>query len=345
MRLRTWLAIGALFWSIGLLSATTILITLHPEFAVPVQRVHQHGIMAAVITIGSMIAGFELVRAALAPLDRMRRRLADVQKGSERRLEGRYPAEVQPLVDDLNALLEHRDRTVRRAIAKAGDLAHGLKTPLAVLSQEADRAEAAGQHELAAALAEQLERMRRHVEYHLAHARAVASGASGSARTPVADSATALARTLLRLHADRPPPPAAAARLDGAVANRREVGGVTIDVDAAPDLVVRCQREDLDEMLGNLLDNACTWARSRVRLSSSAEDRVIVILVDDDGPGIDASLHDAVLQRGVKADEAAPGSGLGLAIVRDLAEVYGGSIALDRSPMGGLRARLTLPRA
>ena len=108
---------------------------------------------------------------------------------------------------------------------------------------------------------------------------------------------------------------------------------------------VRCQREDLDEMLGNLLDNACKWARSRVTLSSSPDGGGIAVVVDDDGPGIDPALHDAVLQRGVRADEAAPGSGLGLAIVRDLAEVYGGSIALDRSPMGGLRARLHLPRA
>jgi signal transduction histidine kinase len=285
--------------------------------------VHQHGVIAAIITIGSMIAGFELVRAALAPLERMRRRLADMQNGSAARLDGRYPAEVQPLVDDLNALLDHRDRTVRRALAKAGDLAHGLKTPLAVLAQEADRADAAGQRELAAVLREQLERMRRRVEYHLAHARAVASGASAGARTAVADSAAGLARTLLRLHAER---------------------GMDVDVAVAPDAVVRCQREDLDEMLGNLLDNACTWARSRVTISSSVEDRAVTILVDDDGPGIEASLHDAVLQRGVKADEAAPGSGLGLAIVRDLAEVYGGSIALDRSPLGGLRARLTLPR-
>ena len=277
--LRTRLAIGALFWSIGLLSATTILITLHPELAYPVSRVHQHGVIAALIAIGAMVAGLGLVRAALAPLERMRRRLGDVQNGSERRLDGTYPAEVQPLVDDLNALLEHRDRAVRRAIAKAGDLAH---------------------------------------------ARAAASGTSSGARCSVAVSADGLSRTMLRLHAER---------------------GLTIDVRVPGDHDVRCQREDLDEMLGNLLDNACKWARSRVTLSSSPDGGGIAVVVDDDGPGIDPALHDAVLQRGVRADEAAPGSGLGLAIVRDLAEVYGGSIALDRSPMGGLRARLHLPRA
>src|SRR6202011_227480 len=105
---------------------------------------------------------------------------------------------------------------------------------------------------------------------------------------------------------------------------------------------IRCQREDLDEMLGNLLDNACKWARSAVRVQSSRENGSIVILVDDDGPGIVPEMRDAVLKRGVRADEAAPGSGLGLSIVRDLAEVYGGTISLGNSPMGGLRARLQL---
>jgi signal transduction histidine kinase len=109
--------------------------------------------------------------------------------------------------------------------------------------------------------------------------------------------------------------------------------------------VVRSQREDVDEMLGNLLDNACKWARSRVVIASASADDTIVITVDDDGPGVDAAMRDAVLQRGVRADEAAPGSGFGLAIVRDLAELHDGSIALDRAPLGGLRARLTLPSA
>jgi signal transduction histidine kinase len=119
---------------------------------------------------------------------------------------------------------------------------------------------------------------------------------------------------------------------------------LTIDVRAPADLIVRCQREDVDEMLGNLLDNACKWGRSRVGLSASASDAVVVIDVDDDGPGLEAEKREAVLQRGVRADEAAPGSGLGLAIVRDLADVYGGTIALGPSALGGVCARLTLPR-
>jgi signal transduction histidine kinase len=213
---------------------------------------------------------------------------------------------------------------VRRALAKAGDLAHGLKTPLAVLAREAELAGAEGHRDLAATMGQQVERMRRQIEYHLAHARAAASGATPGMRCSVVASADALARTLLRLHAER---------------------GITIDVRVAPDHHVRGQREDLEEMLGNLLDNACQWASSCVLLESAVSGDRLVITVDDDGPGLEASMRPVVLQRGVRADEAAPGSGLGLAIVRDLAELYGGSISLDGAPQGGLRARLELPAA
>jgi signal transduction histidine kinase len=140
----------------------------------------------------------------------------------------------------------------------------------------------------------------------------------------VAESAESLARTLLQLHAGR---------------------GVSIDLRVPADQSVRCQRQDLDEMLGNLLDNAFKYARSRIVLDSSRDGTSIVITIDDDGPGLAPSLRAAVLQRGVRADEAGPGSGLGLAIVADLAELYGGSVALDPAPAGGLRARLRLPAA
>ena len=166
--------------------------------------------------------------------------------------------------------------------------------------------------------------MRRQIDYHLAHARAAASGARSGARAPVAASAEGIARTLERLHAER------RLRID-------------LQVDASH--VVRCQREDLDEMLGNLMDNACKWARSRVSLSTSLDGASVRIEVDDDGPGLDPAMLDTVMRRGVRADEAVPGSGLGLAIVRDLADVYGGSISLAPSPHGGLSARLSLPAA
>jgi len=313
---------GAVLWTLGLFAVITILLTLSTTAMRSVAIIHSHIEVSAVIAVACMAAGFALVRRALAPFDRIRRRLSQVRDGTERQLSGAYPSEVQPLVDDLNALLEHRERAVARAVSKAGDLAHGLKTPLAVLAQEAERTEAAGHHDLAATMSQQVERMRRQIDYHLAHARAAASGATPGARCSIVASVEGLSRTLLRIHESR---------------------GIAIDVNIAGDHCVRGQREDLDEMLGNLLDNACKWAKSRVAIDASSSGAAVVVTVDDDGPGLEASMRDLVLQRGVRADEAAPGSGLGLAIVRDLAELYGGSISLGAAPMGGLRATLQLP--
>jgi signal transduction histidine kinase len=336
--LRGNVMLGAVLWTTGLLAVWATALTLYGSLRHSILVVHAYPHSMMLIAIIAMAAGFAIVRRGLKPLNELRARLGEVQSGRARRIEGQYPAEVQPVVSDLNALLAHQEQAVSRAIAKAGDLAHGLKTPLAVLANEAERAAAAGHSELAAALSEQVERMRRQIEYHLAHARAAASGATSGARCAVADSAAGLARTLLRLHADR---------------------GLAIDVQVPDAHVVRCQREDLDEMLGNLLDNACKWAKSRVIISSTVlppeggnyeipegrdSGEAIAIAVDDDGPGLAASMREAVMQRGVRADEAAAGSGFGLAIVRELAGLYGGAIALDASPAGGLRATLRLPR-
>jgi signal transduction histidine kinase len=326
--LRSRLFIGSLLWTAGLLAVAHIISAMLAYR----YNIHllAHSTMISLVAIGFMAAGLSQVRRGLSPFDQLRARLSAVRDGRDRRIEGTYPSEVQPLVNDLNALLDDRERMVARAFTKAGDLAHGLKTPLAVISQEASRAEAAGHADLAAAIGAQVDRMSRQVEYHLAHARAAVSGATPGAHCSVLASAEGLSRTLLRLHAER---------------------GLTIDVQVSSDHSIKGRREDLDEMLGNLLDNGCKWARSRVTISSAASDSTIVILVDDDGPGLDASLREAVLQRGVRADEsprvpgATSGSGFGLAIVRDLAELYGGSIALTESPHGGVRARLALPAA
>lgn len=318
--LRARLLWGALLWTIGLLAATNVVVTLLLGHRLSGPLVHL-GAMS-VVALGLLAAGLSQVRTGMGLLDRLRTRLAAVRDGRASRVEGEYPAEVRPLVDDLNSLLEERERSVERAQAKAGDLAHGLKTPLAVLAQEAIRAAGAGHGELAASVGQQVERMRRQVDYHLAHARAAASGAHLGARASIEESAQGLARTLLRLHAER---------------------GLEIEVSAPSAHAVRCQRQDLDEMLGSLLDNACKWARSRVELRSAVEEGFVAILVDDDGPGLEPSQRETVLQRGVRADELLPGSGFGLAIVRELAEVYGGSIELASSPAGGLRAALRLP--
>jgi len=313
---RTRLLIGSIIFAGGLLAVFHMLSLAMFRHSLRMRLDHAWILFVAFIFI---IIGVAQMRRGLSPFDALRGRLAAVRDGRERRLEGRYPSEVQPLVNDLNALLDHRDEAVRRALGKAGDLAHGLKTPLAVLSNETARVD---NPDVAAEMRTQLDRMRRQLDYHLAHARAAASGAPLGARSSVAESANALAGTLLRLHADR---------------------GLAIDVNVPPDHAVRVQCEDLDEMLGNLLDNACKWAKSRVSITSSIDGTNILITIDDDGPGLDPAMRDAVLQRGVRADEAAPGSGFGLAIVRDLAELYGGSIALERAAAGGVGAMLRLP--
>ena len=312
--------LGTVLWTLGLIPL------LHWLFLVVHHQTRFIPRNARGIFFGSalifILAGILQFRAGLLPFGRLRRQLSGLRDGSGRRIEGTYPAEVQPLVNDLNSLLEHREQIVQRALAKAGDLAHGLKTPLAVLAQEADRAEAAGQHEAASAISLQVERMRRQVDYHLAQARAATPGNVPGVRSPVLPSVEGLTRTLLRIYAGR---------------------DLSIEVDVSPEHFIRGQSEDLEEMLGNLLDNACKWAKSRVKIQSVQENGAVVLTVDDDGPGLPSSMRDRVLQRGVRADEGAPGSGLGLAIVRDLAELYGGTIALEDSALGGLRARLRLP--
>ncbi len=318
--LRSRLIVASVLWTAGLLMVMHMLTLMVVHILPGVRTSHPVGPTLAGLVF--MAAGLLGLRQSLAPFRQLRERLWAVRKGDGRRVEGAYPNEVQPLIDELNALLEDREKAVKRAIATAGDLAHGLKTPLALLAQEADRAGAAGNPELADSIAEYAERMSRQVNYHLARARAAASGAAGTARCPVAACADALVRTLLKLYAGR---------------------ALEISSNIAPHLCARVQREDLDEMLGNLLDNACKWAKSKIVLEASCIDAKLVLTLEDDGPGLALALRAVVLERGVRIDQAAPGSGLGLAIVRDLAELYGGSISLDDSPSGGLRARITLP--
>ena len=322
--LRSKLIVASALWTLGLL----LLMHLLSIFLMRVLRFPSilglRGMIPVAIGVAAMIAGVAGLRRGLLPFYSLREKLVALRAGRERRVAGDYPSEVQPLVDDLNELLEDRERAVKRALATAGDLAHGLKTPLALLAQEADRAATAGNPELAENISRQIERMSRQVDYHLARARAASSGASGAAPCPVASCADALVRTLSKLYSERE---------------------LHISCEIAPEIAARVQRQDLDEMLGNLLDNAGKWASSRILLTGSQSGGNVILTVDDDGPGLDPALRNVVFERGVRLDEAAPGSGLGLAIVRDLAEIYGGSIALVDGPLGGLRATITLPAA
>ena len=325
LRGRVWA--GAILWTLGLLALGGMLLVQvmvwHPQSPRMVHHVFLQVGPITTLALFLLAIGLFQIGRGVSPVAQLRHRLSAIHRGQARRMDGDFPSEVQPLVNDLNALLAERDRVVERAQAKAGDLAHTLKTPLAVLLQEAELADRAGQAEIATAIRTQVQRMQRQMDYHLAHARAAASGAAPGTRCEVSEAAEGLARTLRRLYADR---------------------NLTIALTVPEGQAVRVEQADLEEMLGNLLDNACKWAASRVTLSTEPSGSSLVITVDDDGMGVEEALLETVLQRGVRADETAPGSGFGLAIVRDLAEVYGGKIALSRSPLGGLRAMLTLPR-
>lgn len=324
--LRGRVVLGAIFWTAGLFTIGGVLLThlmfRHPSAPTVFHRAFTNVEALSVLAAVLMMIGLLQVRRGVSPIAQLRHRLSSVHEGRTSRVDGDFPSEVQPLVDDLNRLLAHHEIAITRAQTKAGDLAHGLKTPLAILAQEAAAADAAGQHDLAVSVRQQVDRMQRQIDYHLAHARAAASGATPAARCPVAESVDGLVRTVSRIYADR--------RLS-----------VTTAVSA--DAVVQVRREDLDEMIGNLLDNACKWARTRVQISTVPGPQSLDIIVDDDGPGVPEERRADVLRRGVRADEAAPGSGFGLAIVRELAELYAGAIRLDASPLGGARAVLTVP--
>jgi signal transduction histidine kinase len=319
--LRSRVVAGSLLWIVGLLLITFFIgasiVSRHPHMIVVV---HSSFVWATAAIF--LVAGFLQMRLGLSPLTRLRATLTEVREGRKPRLDGKYPTEIQALTDDLNRLLDERDARVSRAQSQAGDLAHAIKTPLAVLASEMDQiAGGTGTEETVATARQQIDRIRRQMDWHLARARAAASGPSAGLRASVRDSAAGIARTVQRLHADR---------------------RLAIEVDMPIDVFAQAERPDLDEMLGNLIDNACKYARARVLIRATSAGGVATITVDDDGPGLDPAMRVVVLQRGVRADEAPGGSGFGLAIVRDLAELYGGKIALETSALGGLRAVLTL---
>lgn len=274
-----------------------------------------------VLAAGVIAAVLLQVSVGLAPLKRLREQLAEVRDGRSRRLEGIFPNEVRPLVDELNAVLQHDAEVVERARTQAGNLAHAIKTPLAVLGNAALREEGP----LARLVAEQVATAQRQVDYHLARARAAAATQVPGLRSALRPAVEGLVRVMQRVHAER----------------NLHIAIEPISGDAA----FRGEEQDLQEMLGNLIDNACKWARASVGVSATVRVGELVVTVDDDGPGLPPEAREAVFTRGMRADEAVPGSGLGLGIVRDLAQLYGGRIELDQAPAGGLRATLFLPAA
>jgi signal transduction histidine kinase len=275
-----------------------------------------------VLGAGLVLAAVVQVSVGLFPLRAMRKALTRVRAGETQRLEGDFPIEVMPLVAEFNTVLVQNADVVERARTHAGNLAHALKTPLSVLANAAQAKEPQGP-ELARLVLEQIGVARRQVDYHLARAQAAATTRVPGAKTVLLPVVEGLVRVMQRIHAQHE---------------------LVITVQPWPAaLAFRGEAQDLQEMLGNLLDNACKWAAHRVEIHAQTDGATVTIALDDDGPGLDAQQREVVLRRGVRADEQVPGSGLGLAIVDDLARLYGGRVTLLDSPLGGLRAALTLP--
>jgi signal transduction histidine kinase len=276
------------------------------------------GTLAAVLLVITMFQ----VRFGLAPLKRISEALAAIRAGTAERLEGRFPVEIAPLARETNALIDANREIVERARTHVGNLAHALKTPLSVVVNEA-----AGRDDpLAVKVTEQAHIMRDQIARHLERARLAAGLKVVASVTSVVPVVAALTRTMEKIHQGR---------------------GIAIDLDAPADVRFRGERQDLEEMVGNLVDNACKWAQMRVSVEVVAERRdgiaAVRIIIDDDGPGLGPAQRDQVARRGRRLDETKPGSGLGLSIVLELATLYGGNLQLGNAPIGGLRAELVLP--
>ena len=279
-------------------------------------------ILAAVLLLTTMFQ----VRFGLAPLKRITDSLAAIRAGRGERLTGEFPEEIAPLARETNALIDANREIVERARTHVGNLAHALKTPLSVMVNEAS---ARPSDPLAGKVLEQAAIIRDQVARHLERARLAARHSVVGTVTDVTPVVTALVRTMEKIHHDR---------------------GLAVDVRADEVARFRGERPDLEEMLGNLVDNACKWAGSRVSIevvrapgTTESDTQTVRITVDDDGPGLSAAEREQAAKRGLRLDESKPGSGLGLSIVTDLAALYGGDLKLGAAPIGGLRAELVLP--
>ena len=279
----------------------------------------------AVLALGLLIMAALQNHYGLRPLRRVRAAIQNLRNTGANRIDEPLPLEVQPLVDELNGLLAHSEKQAEEARTHAGNLAHALKTPLTVVNNAAT----AHAPDLAETVIREARTMRRHVDHHLARARAVGRRAVGHARTNVWESAEAVRRAVERLYPD-----------------------IRFDLDGSREAGVAIERQDLDEILGNLIENAAKYGGGSVFMTIDAEQaeeqgrRFCVIWVEDDGLGIPEGQREQIFDRGARLDTGKPGTGLGLAIVRDVAEIYGGSVTLGESEdLGGLLVRLSLPRA
>jgi signal transduction histidine kinase len=275
---------------------------------------------------GLVIAILAQTRYGLRPLQRLQEAVTAIREGKAERLEGQYPSEIEPVAEELNLLIQSNTEIIERARTQVGNLAHALKTPLSVLTNEARRHKG----EFAAKVAEQAQVMRDQISLYLDRARRAARAQGLGAITEIEPVLAGLARTLMRIHQDK---------------------GVRIELDCAPGLKFRGERQDLEEMGGNLMDNACKWAVKNISVEVRNIERMeggdgrsqVEIAVSDDGPGLPVAKRAEALKRGRRLDETKPGSGLGLNIVAETAAMYGGTVKLEDSRLGGLKAVLRLP--
>ncbi len=275
-----------------------------------------------ILSTALVLAVFMQVRVGLKPLFELRDKVVDVREGRAAHVDGNYPSEIQPLASELNSLIIHNRDIVEQAKTHVGNLAHALKTPLAVLLNEAASTKSA----LAVIVRRQSNTMKNQVDHHLRRARAAARGQTIGVSASVKDTLEPFARTLVRIYRDK---------------------DMAFDMDIPGDLQFRGEKTDLEEMAGNLLDNACKWTESKVCVSAAPaqnDDTMLEICVRDDGPGMPPENYAKALKRGERLDEAMPGTGFGLAIVDDLARAYKGSVTLARADIGGLSVTLRLPR-
>ncbi|HET9810473.1 MAG TPA: ATP-binding protein [Sphingomicrobium sp.] len=255
----------------------------------------------------------------LWPLRRVQREVAAIRSGRERRISDTFPTEIQPLTEEINQLLAHSEEQAEEARRHAGNLAHALKTPLTVITNAAT----ADSPDLDATVIREAALMRRQVDHHLARARAIGRRTAAQSRARVWTSVEAVQRAVDRLYE-----------------------GVTVDIAGDKAAEVRVERQDLDEMIGNLVENAAKYGNGRVFITVEKKPGVVDVIVEDDGPGIPEPERESLFARGARLDTDKPGTGLGLAIVRDVATIYGGRVTMEESEdLGGLLARLSLPAA
>lgn len=272
-----------------------------------------------VALFGGVFAAMLLgIRYSLNPLARLQTDVARVREGEAQKLQGDYPSEVRPLTEELNMLIEHNREVVERARTHVGNLAHALKTPLAVLKNEA-----AGQTQLDEVVRRQAEAMQTNVEHYLKRARMAARAETIGARTDVRAVIEGLARLLNRLF---------------------DAKGIEVTVEGSTSAIFRGEQQDFEEMIGNLMENACKWAATEVKVTITDSPQGITIDVEDDGKGLSAEEREAAMKRGVRLDETTPGTGLGLSIVKELAELHKGRLELGEAALGGLRATLRFTR-